>query len=245
MSTIYTKMPKLKKIYFATAFLLISLSAVCQDNPFKKGDELMAVGSFRAAAIYYDSLLITQPQNRTYCLLRARALGLAGDHEQSGNVMDSVLKSAPDDKGWLISRAELWLWQKQPLEAIKILTVLYQADPENEGVLFNYCNALIAAGQFTAGLPLLQAIKMKKEGKSPWPEMQKNLRIGYSLQLRAAENYLGAIRQIDTILMAIPNDPGSLLLRGDLLLQSKRFGDAVTNYARIVPLNFEKNYGTD
>ena len=190
--------------------------------------------------MYYDSLREKDPQNRTFCLLQSRALGLAGDHERAAIIMDSVLKIAPADKGWLISRAELWLWQKKPLEAIKILEGLYNEAPDNEGILFNYCNALISGGKYMEGLPVLAAVKQKKDGKSPWPEMQKNLRIGYALQLRAAERYLDAVKQADTILMALPLDPGTLLLRGDLLLQAKRYGDAAENYKKIIPLDFEK-----
>ncbi len=200
----------------------------------------MTGGDYKAAALYYDSLAAQDPKNKTYSLLLSRALGLAGEHQRSAAIMDSVIKLEPADKGWLISRAELWLWQKQAPEAIKILSPLYQSDPDNDGILFNYCNALISAGQYSTGLPVLEAVKKKKEGKSPWPEMQKNLRIGYALQFRAAENYLAAVKQTDTILQAMPTDPGTLLLRGDLLLQSKRYGDAASNYAQIVPLNFEK-----
>jgi tetratricopeptide (TPR) repeat protein len=229
-----------RKLYFSTLFLLSNVAMFCQADPLLKGDVLMRGGAFATAAVYFDSLCRKDPDNRTYALLLARSLGLSGNHQLSATIMDSVLKIDPEDKSWQMSRAELWLWQKNAPEAVKLLQPLYNRDSANEGILYTYCNALIAAGQFTAGLPVLEKVKWKAGGKQPYPDMQKNLRIGYALQLRASERYQEAVMQTDSILLAMPLDPGTMLLRGDLLLQGKRYGDAVKNYAQIVPLNFEK-----
>lgn len=61
-----------------------------------------------------------------------------------------------------------------------------------------------------------------------------------AIQLRKEENYAAAIVQLDSILTYNTKDPGILLFKGDLKLQSKLYGDAVEVYKALLTLNYEK-----
>lgn len=63
--------------------------------------------------------------------------------------------------------------------------------------------------------------------------------IQQALRFRAEGNYHAAVVTLDTILAALGNDAPVLLLRGDLSLQDKNFGEAVLTYRRLLPLHFE------
>ena len=68
--------------------------------------------------------------------------------------------------------------------------------------------------------------------------------IQQALQLRATENYIAAVQQLDSILVYNQSDAPILLFRGDLLLQAKKYQDAVTSYSRVVSLNYETTVAT-
>ncbi|GHB79646.1 tetratricopeptide repeat protein [Persicitalea jodogahamensis] len=56
---------------------------------------------------------------------------------------------------------------------------------------------------------------------------------------RMEENYGQAIQQLDSILSVNPVDGQILLFRGDLMLQSRRFSEAVSTYQKLLPLKYE------
>ncbi len=60
-----------------------------------------------------------------------------------------------------------------------------------------------------------------------------------ALQMRANEEYLAAVQQLDSILLFDPADAGALLFKGDLLLQGKKFPLAAATYKQLLPLKFE------
>lgn len=60
-----------------------------------------------------------------------------------------------------------------------------------------------------------------------------------ALALRAEENYSAAMAQLDSILQHKKDDAQILLLKGDISLQAKEFGEAVKTYLQLLPLNFE------
>ncbi len=60
-----------------------------------------------------------------------------------------------------------------------------------------------------------------------------------ALQLRKDENFYAAIQQLDSIIANNASDAQVLLFKGDLLLQSKRFGEAVLTYQKLLPLKYE------
>lgn len=57
--------------------------------------------------------------------------------------------------------------------------------------------------------------------------------------LRRDEQFSAAVQQLDSILVHQPADAPILLFKGDLLLQARRFADAVTVYKQQLPLAFE------
>jgi hypothetical protein len=62
-----------------------------------------------------------------------------------------------------------------------------------------------------------------------------------ALQLRAEENYQAAIAQIDIVLSQDADDAPILLLKGDLLLQSKMYEEAANTYKQLLPLEYEQS----
>lgn len=82
------------------------------------------------------------------------------------------------------------------------------------------------------------AVKLPAQTPDISSEERERL-IQQALRLRADGNYHAALITLDTILVAQSNDASVLLLRGDLSLQDKNFGEAVMTYQRLIPLNFE------
>jgi tetratricopeptide (TPR) repeat protein len=68
---------------------------------------------------------------------------------------------------------------------------------------------------------------------------ERELYIQKANQYRKEENYVEAIKQLDTVLTDNPADAGILLFKGDLKLQSNLFTHAVTIYKQLLQLNFE------
>lgn len=60
-----------------------------------------------------------------------------------------------------------------------------------------------------------------------------------ALEWRKQENYPAAIRVLDSVLATSKQDAPLLLLKGDLMLQSRRFDDAATVYMQLLPLRYE------
>jgi len=60
-----------------------------------------------------------------------------------------------------------------------------------------------------------------------------------AISFRRNEQFNDAIRQLDSILIGQPTDAPILLFKGDLLLQARRFSDAVSVYKKLLPLAFE------
>ncbi|MEN2281466.1 DUF4184 family protein [Algoriphagus sp. SE2] len=58
-------------------------------------------------------------------------------------------------------------------------------------------------------------------------------------ELRSEENYVGAISQLDSILINDPTDAQILLFKGDLCLQNQDFGQAVEVFNNLIPLDYE------
>jgi tetratricopeptide (TPR) repeat protein len=58
-------------------------------------------------------------------------------------------------------------------------------------------------------------------------------------ELRSAENYVGAISQLDSILIHNAMDAQILLFKGDLCLQNQDFGQAVAVFNQLIPLEYE------
>ncbi len=60
-----------------------------------------------------------------------------------------------------------------------------------------------------------------------------------AIQYRKIENFSGAVTQLDSILSFNKQDAQILLFKGDLLLQSTLFKQAVSTYKELLPLNYE------
>lgn len=75
------------------------------------------------------------------------------------------------------------------------------------------------------------------------PEKRESF-IQQALQLRKEENYLGAVKKLDSILMYNQTDAPIYLFKGDLLLQAKKFGDAINTYQEVIKLRYETTIAT-
>ncbi len=88
-------------------------------------------------------------------------------------------------------------------------------------------------------LLLVIVVHSKAQHTAPLTTEQREKFIQQAVQLRAAENYISAVQQLDSILISNPLDAPILLFKGDLLLQAKQYSAAVTVYKKLLPLNFE------
>ena len=70
--------------------------------------------------------------------------------------------------------------------------------------------------------------------------VQREQYIQQAIQMRADENYAGAIAQLDSILAYNETDAQILLFKGDLCLQNQDYDQAVEVYAKLVPLEYER-----
>lgn len=88
--------------------------------------------------------------------------------------------------------------------------------------------------QFSASSIFAQTV-----ANQPLSAEKREQHIQKAAQLRKDERFAEAILQLDTIILHNPSDGPMLLFKGDMLLQSKRFSDAVVTYKKLVPLNYE------
>jgi Flp pilus assembly protein TadD len=80
-------------------------------------------------------------------------------------------------------------------------------------------------------------------GQSIHPGLSAEEREQYiqkALEFRKLGNVYQAIEQVDLILSAGPNDEGALMLKGDLMAQSKQYDLASTIYQQLLDLDDQK-----
>jgi tetratricopeptide (TPR) repeat protein len=87
-------------------------------------------------------------------------------------------------------------------------------------------------------LALLTTANVFAQNQTLTPEKREGF-IQQAAKLRADGNYFAAANVLDSILLNKPDDAPILLFKGDLLLQSNKFSDAVKIYSRLIPLNYE------
>ncbi|SFN66997.1 protein of unknown function [Algoriphagus ornithinivorans] len=80
--------------------------------------------------------------------------------------------------------------------------------------------------------------KAQNSGVALSPE-KREAHIQAASKLRSEEQYFQAISHLDSILNANPVDAQILLFKGDLLLQSQQFAEAVNVYNSLIPLDYE------
>ncbi|MDR0265470.1 MAG: BCSC C-terminal domain-containing protein [Sphingobacterium sp.] len=68
---------------------------------------------------------------------------------------------------------------------------------------------------------------------------QREKFIQRALMFRKGEDFEKAIKTVDSILTLEPKDAGALLLKGDMQLQQRAFGDAVKTFESLLDLNYE------
>ncbi|WP_343561424.1 cellulose synthase subunit BcsC-related outer membrane protein [Sphingobacterium sp.] len=68
---------------------------------------------------------------------------------------------------------------------------------------------------------------------------QREAYIQRALIFRKGEDFGMAIRVVDSILAMQPKDAGAILLKGDMQLQQRAFGDAVKTFESLLDLNYE------
>jgi hypothetical protein len=110
-------------------------------------------------------------------------------------------------------------------------------------VIFNFFYKLINHFKITVFFFLLIITTalhaQEQQTVSPLSANKREEFIQKALVLRASQDYLGAIVQLDSILKYNAKDAAAMLFKGDLLMQAKQFKQASINLNKLLSLNYE------
>ena len=117
-----------KKLGLVFIFML-GLSSQAQN--MQEGFTNLEKGEFAKAAIFFEDILKTYPDNKTAKLCYGRAVGLSSSPEKATLLFDDLLKTYPDDFEIQLNYAECMLWNKNFIDAKPYYFGLISKHPES------------------------------------------------------------------------------------------------------------------
>ncbi|MBT8190631.1 MAG: hypothetical protein KJO29_09385 [Bacteroidia bacterium] len=107
-------------------------------------------GEYHLASSILSKVYQENPKNKTAGICLARALGLAGSHEEALEVLHSQIVVYPDDKEIMLNMAEVQLWMKDYPRAIQLFQEIIDKSGPDPNVFLGLANAQAAAQDYVS-----------------------------------------------------------------------------------------------
>lgn len=112
--------------------MTIPLMVIAQD--MSEGFSMLETGEFEEAKGFFSEVLKDYPNNKTANLCYGRAVGLAGNPDESIEIFQKLLLQHKGDTELKLNLAESYLWKNKPDQAIPIYNELNESNPGSFGI---------------------------------------------------------------------------------------------------------------
>ena len=195
-------------------------------SSLQEGFNLLDQQSYEEASDFFSKILETDTENKTAKICLARAKGLGGNTSTALNLLDELKEKYPDDLEVGLNLAEAYLWAKNPQPAADIYTEILKINPENFTAIFGKANALSSLFKYEQALPLInKALKLQPRNNNAITS-KRYIQYGVADQKRKNQDYKGAIRILDTVLITHKNDQQALINKGICYLSMQDINNA-------------------
>lgn len=164
-----------------------------------------------------------QPTGSLGFSLRGQAYMLSGDTDKSLADLDHALTLSPADDNARAWRGLVLVTKGQTVEGETDINRVLERSPNNRIAGIGRCMALIASRQFERAIPLLSEMIARPVGDDSLLRMLR----ARALNERGRQNE--ALADLDRVLLAKPDDPDALMLRGVVRTALKDYDNALSD----------------
>lgn len=220
--------------YLLVLLTLLTASATSLAQDMTEGFGQLEAGEFAKAKDFFAGILQDHPDNRTALLCYGRATGLSGDPLEALNIFNGLKSENSNRTEVLLNVAEAHLWNNDPKRAMPVYRELIGDDSTLFVAWLGLANSLAMARQYPAAYETIgQALALEPDN-SQARISRKYIILGLANTLA---NDLGekekALALLEENLGANPADQETLLLKGNILLASGKYGSAYEVFGQL------------
>ena len=219
-----------KKLGLVFIFML-GLSSQAQN--MQEGFTNLEKGEFAKAAIFFEDILKTYPDNKTAKLCYGRAVGLSSSPEKATLLFDDLLKTYPDDFEIQLNYAECMLWNKNFIDAKPYYFGLISKHPESFPALLGYANTLSNLKEYKEALEYVNKALVVSVKNPNALVSKKYIRMGYANQFVQKQDYKTALSLLDENFEDFPKDKETLMNKANIFLTTKDIKNAKKTYLEL------------
>ncbi len=198
----------------------------------KEGFNLLELGSFDKAEVFFLDFLKDNPGNKTAQICYARAVGLSGEPKKATQLFKELLQSYPNDFEVRINYNESFLWAKQYLTAKPLYAKMVEDYPTNFAAVLGYANTLSNLKEYNSALKWVEkALELDSNNRSAMTT-RKYIRLGYANQFINEQSYIRGEQLLQEVFTDFPEDKDALLNLANLYLIIKEVEKAKNTYKR-------------
>ncbi len=222
----------MRTVFFWCVMVFFSFFSASAQEPIENGFRLLDKGSFKEAAVFFESYLSENPEHKTAQICYGRAVGLSGDPSKATNLFAGMLNRYPGDFEVQINYNESFLWDKNYERAKPLYASLVKSYPDNFGALLGYANTLSNLGEYPEALKWVEkALALQPENANA-KVSQKYMRMGYANSFVNQQDYKKGVELLQAVFTDFPEDKDALLNLANVYLITKETDKAIATYKR-------------
>jgi tetratricopeptide (TPR) repeat protein len=195
-------------------------------NPMNKGFQLLEKNQYQEAEQFFETILETEPKNKTARICYGRALGLGGQVEPAYQIFQQLEQDYPGDTEVLLNLAESLMWQQSFVAASQLYTELLQKDSLLFTALLGNANAHAAQKKYPQALSLIENALQVDPGNGSARISRKYILLGAADQEKNRQNYGQAENHLTQLLADFAHDRDVRLFEAGLYLSQQRHEEA-------------------
>lgn len=216
--------------YFLLPILFLAQSEL-QGQDMEQGFRQLEKGEFEKAKGFFEDILDQYPENKTGLICYGRAVGLSGDPIKALEIFNKLDGQYQNDIEVLLNKAEAYLWDKNPNDAIPIYATLIEQDSALFSAWLGSANSHSMAGNYEEAYKTIKKT-LKIDAKNQQALLsRKYIVLGYANQTGMRErDFEKADQLINENLIINPEDQESLMLKGSLLMLDKQYDQSLKTF---------------
>ncbi len=218
---------------FRVVILALFLTPSLYAQNMQTGFNYLETGKYKAAQLFFETVLKDYPNNKTAKLCYGRAVGLNGDSKTAVSIFTDLLKTHPNDFEIKLNYAESLLWNKNYNIAKPYYEKLIKDNNQSFPALLGYANTLSNLKIYDQALVYVNKALDVSPGNPNALNSKKYIYLGYAYQNQQQQNYAEAERLLKENLEFFRDDKDTLLNLANLYLISNELEKAQDTYTGI------------
>ena len=196
----------MRKYYILHTLLAVIISNItAKSQDLQSGFDLLDSGQYIEAAVLFNSIVESQPENKTAHICLGRALGLGGQVQKAMNLFQDLDQRYPGDQEVILNMAEAYLWSKEPIKAEELYLGMLENAPEDVKCLIGLANAKASQKNYVEAMEYIQgALDLNQDKYVIDLFVEISLALAYDFKLNNAFNE--GIRTLTNTLNKVSND---------------------------------------